>query len=64
MNQKNCIHKIYSLENTNGGVLFSAVADIGVTNYAKRDSIADAFLGKFGSFTAHEFYRTMLRDCF
>ena len=36
----------------------------GLTNYPKRDSITDAFLWKLGSFTEHQFYRTMLRDCF
>ena len=36
----------------------------GLTVFPKGDSITDAFLWKLGSFTEHQFYRTMLRDCF
>ena len=44
MNQKNCIHKIYSQENTGGGVPFSAVADMWGYSFSKRYSSTDAFL--------------------
>ena len=36
MNQKNCIHKIYLQENTDDGVLFSAVADMWAYSFTKQ----------------------------
>ena len=36
----------------------------GLTVFPKKDSITDAFLWNLGSFTEHEFYRTMPCDCF
>ena len=36
----------------------------GLTVFPKRDFITGVFLWKLESFTEHQFYRKMLRDCF
>ena len=56
--------KIYLQENTGDGVLYSAVAEMWAYSFSKIDFITDAFLWKLWSFIEHQFYRTMLRDCF
>ena len=43
---------------------FAQLQTCGLTVFSKRGSTTDAFLWKFGSFTEHQFYRTVLRDCF
>ena len=35
-----------------------------LTVFPKRNSITDVFLWKMESFTEHQFYRAVLRDCF
>ena len=61
---KKCIHKIYSQGNTGDGVLFSAVADMWAYSFSKKGLHHSNFLWKLGSFTEHQFYRTMLRNWF
>ena len=50
MNQKNCIHKIYSQENTGEGVLFGAVADMWAYNFSKTGLHHGCFSLKIGKF--------------
>ena len=51
---KNCIHKIYSQENTGEG-LFSAVADMWTYSFSKKGLYHRCFSMKFG-----KFYRTSI----
>ena len=59
--KKNCIHKIYSQENTGDGVLLSAVADMWTWNFSKKGLHRRCFSMKIGTF-----YRKsiLLPDCF
>ena len=50
MNQKKCIHKIYSQENTGDGVLFSAAADIWAYKLSKKGLHRKYFSMKIGKF--------------
>ena len=49
--KKTRIHKIYLQENTSDGVLFSAIADMWVYRFSKRDFMKGAFLWKLWSFS-------------
>ena len=55
MNHKNCIHKIYSQENTSDGVLFSVVADMWAYNFSKKGLHHRCFCMRIG-----KFYRTSI----
>ena len=53
MNQKNCIHKIFSQGNTGDGVLFSVVADMWAYSFSKKGLHHKCF-----SMKIVKFYRT------
>ena len=50
MNQKNCIRKIYSQENTTDGILFNAAADIWAYKLSKKGPHHRCFSMKIGKF--------------
>ena len=50
VNQKNCIHKIYSQGNTGDGVLFSVVGDMWAYIFSKKGLYHRCFSMKIGKF--------------
>ena len=64
MNQKNVFTKSIHRKTAVMASFLMQLQTYGLTVFPKSDSITDAFLWKSGSFTEHQFYRTMLRGCF